>query len=301
MFKKIFIIAYILSVTILVGCQPANDTVIVTFKYNAEILHTEKIKKGDYVSPIKITEPVNYYQYWDVWYSDNNFDAVFDFNHAILDSIVLYTRLKSIYDDKKGEQYKVTENESDYWYQNNVLLTRGINYTQYNLLETVKKGDIIYEATGGFGITGHIALVEGIFFSETYDQYYIRLIESVTNGVIRSTWTPTRFIEKETTILRLKDYHEAIVDAAIEFAVGQLGKPYALAIWKNPNTTNDNWYCSELVWAAYYHQNVFLDIDDNNPLGSIVFPNEILSAGVLVKVMDFYAHLTGHTENTPKK
>ena len=87
--------------------------------------------------------------------------------------------------------------------------------------------------------------------------------------MIQSIWTPARFYEKQTTILRLKNYHEEIVDAAIEFALGQLGKPYSLAVWKNSSSTNDYWYCSELV-CPYYHQNIYL-IYDNNHLGSIVF------------------------------
>jgi len=286
--SKIFlIILYILSVTILVECQSINDTVVVTFKYNEDILYTEKIKKGDCLSPFEMEEPLHYYQYWDVWYSDNKFDQIFDFNNELTESIILYTRIKSIYYDKKGEQYETVENESDSWYQNNLTLTRGINYTHYDLLETVKKGDILYEATGGFGITGHIALVEGIFYSEIYDQYYIRLIEAVSNGVIQSIWTPARFYEKQTTILRLKNYHEEIVDAAIEFALGQLGKPYSLAVWKNSSSTNDYWYCSELVWASYYHQNIYLDTDDNNHLGSIVFPNEIKASIELVEILNY--------------
>ena len=290
MIKKFFIATYLLSVIFLVGCRSANDTIVVTFKHNDDILHTEKVKKGDYLSPFEIGEAPYYYQYWDVWYSDSEFNVSFDFNSQITESITLYTRLKSIYDDKRGEQYEMLENESDYWYQNNPTLARGINYAQYNLLETVKKGDILYEATGGFGITGHIAIVEGIFYSEVYNQYYIRLIEAVSNGVIQSIWTPTRFIEKETTILRLKDYDEVIVDAAIEFALGQLGKSYSLAAWKNSSESNSDWYCSELVWAAYYHQNVLLDIDDNNHLGSIVFPNEIKESNELVEITSYQSY-----------
>ena len=40
---------------------------------------------------------------------------------------------------KEGEQYEMLENESDYWYQNNPTLACGVNYAQFNLLETVKK------------------------------------------------------------------------------------------------------------------------------------------------------------------
>ena len=45
-------ILYILSVTILFGCQSINDTVVVTFMYNEDILYTVKIKRGDCLSTV---------------------------------------------------------------------------------------------------------------------------------------------------------------------------------------------------------------------------------------------------------
>ena len=104
MIKKFFIATYLLSVIFLVGCRSANDTIVVTFKHNDDILHTEEVKKGDYLSPFEIGEAPYYYQYWDVWYSDSEFNVSFDFNSQITESITIYTRLKSIYDDKRGEQ-----------------------------------------------------------------------------------------------------------------------------------------------------------------------------------------------------
>ncbi|HOR21074.1 MAG TPA: hypothetical protein PLH17_04575, partial [Bacilli bacterium] len=101
-----------------------------------------------------------------------------------------------------------------------------MNYHGSNLLENLKRGDIIFEATGFYGITGHVAIVEDIFYSETYEQYYVRIIEAISVGVARSIITPTRMLQKEGSAYRIKDASEAQIDEVIEFVIDQLGKPY---------------------------------------------------------------------------
>lgn len=61
-------------------------------------------------------------------------------------------------------------------------------YDKYDLYNTVKKGDIIFEANGGYGITGHIAIVEGKYYSAAKNVNYIRIIEAISSdGVVRTT------------------------------------------------------------------------------------------------------------------
>ena len=48
---------------------------------------------------------------------------------------------------------------------------------------------------------------------------------------------------------------------AINFALGQIGKPYNAREAKNQSFDSKAGYCSELVWAAYYNQGI--DIDKN--------------------------------------
>ncbi len=50
---------------------------------------------------------------------------------------------------------------SKWYYNTGTTLPHSANYSKYKLLDSVKKGDIIYESKGGFGITGHTAIVEG--------------------------------------------------------------------------------------------------------------------------------------------
>jgi len=52
---------------------------------------------------------------------------------------------------------------SKYYYNTGTSCPSQANYNKYNLLNVVHKGDVIFEANGGYGITGHIAIVEGIY------------------------------------------------------------------------------------------------------------------------------------------
>lgn len=69
------------------------------------------------------------------------------------------------------------------WYDNigetNPKLPQAADYSSYNILTKVKKGDIIHETSGGIAtIVGHIAVVEGKYWDSTYRQYYIRTVEA---------------------------------------------------------------------------------------------------------------------------
>jgi len=210
-------------------------------------------------------------------------DSSFDTTNSIEDSSSSSTVDYQGYD---GYQYDVNPNESDYWYNTDLNLPIGVNYHQSNMLETLQPGDIVFEATGSFGITGHVAIVEGIYFSETYQQYFVRLIEAISVGVARSILTPTRMIEKEDSVYRVKDVTYEQIEGALEFMIAQLGKPYEIALWKNADASNPDWYCSELIWAAYYNQGIFLDIDDNDDHGSYITPREMI-ASPLVELIIF--------------
>ncbi len=125
------------------------------------------------------------------------------------------------------------------------------------LINTVKKGDIFYTPNGSsyvFGNTGHLAIIEGVFFDEVQNQRYIRTIEANPCGVKRGCLTKERFKAcGGGTILRVKNVSWNEVDAAVEFCKNQLDKGYELNIFRYPHETGDTWYCSELVWAAYYN------------------------------------------------
>lgn len=162
-------------------------------------------------------------------------------------------------------------------------MTARPNYASYNLLDAVNKGDIIYEAAGGSGITGHIAIVEGTYYDAYYRNYYIRLIESIgyvsgigqADGVCRGVLDDERLNNREGTILRVKNASDSQISAAISFCISQIGKNYSYDAAKDTSSSQANWYCSELVWAAYKNQGI--DIENNtNVLG--VLPAEIANS-----------------------
>jgi uncharacterized protein YycO len=60
---------------------------------------------------------------------------------------------------------------------------------------------------------------------------------------------------------KVKSANETQKLKAIEFAESQIGKPYLITFPKDPCPSSKEWYCSELLWAAYLHQGI--DIDKN--------------------------------------
>ena len=169
------------------------------------------------------------------------------------------------------------------WYNIGTSLPHFVDYSDSNLLTYLKPGDLVYEADGGWGITGHSAIVEGIFYDSTLGQYYIRLLEAISKGVTRGLMTPTRFKEKMVSIYRLNYASSSQINDAISFFISQLGKPYMLSMTKNSSPENPNWYCSELVWASFYWQGINLDEQDEYA----VLPAEIRDYEYATLIMDY--------------
>lgn len=148
------------------------------------------------------------------------------------------------------------------------------------------------------GITGHTAMVYDILYSEEYEQYYVVLIEAVSDDVSYGLLTPTRFIEKECEITRLTNASQTQINNAIDWAKSQIGKNYWIATTKNPSEENPNWYCSELIWASFYWQGIYLDLDDNDAEnGSIVWPSEINDYAYAKLIMHYQYDTTYYSLN----
>lgn len=159
------------------------------------------------------------------------------------------------------------------------------NY-KYSLLSSVKKGDIIYEAAGGYGITGHIAIVEGKFYDKQNKKYYIRIIEAIDKGVKRGILDDVRMKEKEVTVLRVKNVNSKKIDKAVAFCKGQLNKKYFLDFKKDTSKNEKDWYCSELVWAGYKNQGINIETTDRfNEPG--ITPRDILRSNKVYSVFKY--------------
>ncbi len=159
-----------------------------------------------------------------------------------------------------------------YYYDTGTSCPKEATYRKYKLLQNVKKGDIIFEGNGGFGITGHIAVVEGIY-SRGDGTQYIRLIEAIENGVVRSILDDKRVVDKDVTVLRVKDATTTQINNAVSFCVSQLGKKYKLDFAKDTSKNEKDWYCSELAWAAYKNQGIDIEVGGLNEPG--ITPRDI--------------------------
>jgi len=154
------------------------------------------------------------------------------------------------------------DKEGAWYYNTGTSLPQPANYSKYNLLNTVRKGDTIYEANGGYGITGHTMIVEGIFWSSTQQQYYIRVIEALSSGVVRSVLDDTRVDDKAASVYRVSGATSTIITNAVNFCIGELGSSYWLDFAKDTSSSETDWYCSELVWAGYKNQGIDIETDN---------------------------------------
>jgi len=72
-------------------------------------------------------------------------------------------------------------------------------------------------------------------------------------GVIKSFLENWMYPEMTwVSYLRVDSTSKETRAKAVEFAVSKVGQPYDLN-WFSKQLHGDSWYCSELVWAAYYH------------------------------------------------
>ncbi len=79
-------------------------------------------------------------------------------------------------------------------------------------------------------------------------------------GVKRGYIDSVRFKDHKT-ILRVKNTTQAIISDAIYFCRQQLNKEYDLnIIRKHASINSGEWYCSELVWAAYKYNEQGIDL-----------------------------------------
>lgn len=159
------------------------------------------------------------------------------------------------------------------WYDNiinasgDIELNHAPYYGYYNLMTKVKAGDIIQETKGSLvtEITGHIAIVQGKYYDQDYLQYYIRTIEANPDGVVYGVLDDNRINNRGINIYYVSSANNSAITGAIEFCFNQIGKPYnydglfgAISHCQVNGQSTSKWYCTELVWAAYYNQGINL-------------------------------------------
>lgn len=137
-----------------------------------------------------------------------------------------------------------------------------------NFLAALEEGNLVYEE---YAWTKHIAIIEGEIVIPSWG-IYVGTIEAVSVGVSRGFIDINRMIDYKCSILSVNATSKQKQDA-VEFCQGQVGKDYSVNFVKQEYAYNTkSWYCSELVWAAYYNQGINLD---RNPVFNGILPKTI--------------------------
>lgn len=200
-------------------------------------------------------------------------------NSDLLDSEKSYIIDQDVFNGSIDSSSSSSSSGDQAWYYNTgTELPQAANYSSNNLLAVAKKGDVLYEAAGFFGLTGHSAIVEGKFYSTSQNQYYIRIIEAISpGGVSRSVLDCTRLVDREGSLYRVSGATTEDIDNAVSFAISQLGKDYFLDLAKDTSSTEANWYCSELVWAAYKNQGIDIEVSGSKDKSPGIWPIDIVN------------------------
>jgi parallel beta-helix repeat protein len=134
-------------------------------------------------------------------------------------------------------------------------------FGNYSLEETlrwrrdIQSGDILYDRDstinlGDFLEVGHV----GIYVGNG------EVVEAQSEGVQRNSIETWDYPNRDNVWLLRVNCSAEVKNAAVLFAEAQVGKSYDWRwVQKNNDPDSDSWYCSELVWAAYYNQGVNIE------------------------------------------
>ena len=148
------------------------------------------------------------------------------------------------------------------------------NYSHnLSLKSLVLPGDIVYERNQ-IGAIGHVGVV--LDYCGSTSGSFIRTIEAVGASVQYCFLDEVRFVEKSMSILRVNNRTMYYQDALL-FAEEQIGDPYSFPISPRVNTsiTDDEWYCSELVYAAYLYAGINVVSGSGYTSGNHLLPEYI--------------------------
>lgn len=177
--------------------------------------------------------------------------------------------------------------DGKYYYNTGGKYTGGY-YNKYGLKARVKVGDIVYEAAGGWGLTGHIAVIHSIqtnyIYGEGRVESWINVIEAIDKGVCYGLLDDKRCDDKGVTILRVSNLSSDGWNKVRKFLEAQLDKPYSLVVGRrNSSISSKSWYCSELAWAAFKYAGYEIERSETLQQPGVT-PKDIYKNSKLVKV-----------------
>jgi len=198
--------------------------------------------------------------------------------------------------------YDVTFQEARIY---NVTLTvtdnDGLTNTFVERLDlTLKEGDLIFIRTARwnivFNIVGNDYTHVGMY---TGGQWMIESIltrnarSSRRRGVVRTPISGWSYNERErkgetfATLVRVKTANDDIRQMAVAFAQSKLGQGYDLKVRKK-SVNQPNYYCSELIWAAYNEASKGnIDLGNKGEKGG-VWPDDIINDAMNTQVIGYH-------------
>ena len=146
----------------------------------------------------------------------------------------------------------------------------------------IQVGDILYEAAGSIGsVTGHAAFVTSIDHESAYGNY-IQTVEAVSPCVSYGFIDDNRMVLFKASIYRVVEATYYVIISAKNFVLMQLGDSWNFHSGLHTSIYSDNWYCSELVWAAYNF--TYIDLR-NNKNSSYCMPADLKNSNGVTQVM----------------
>lgn len=145
---------------------------------------------------------------------------------------------------------------------------------------SLKPGDIIFEDVAPFG---HSAIISDVSHSTDDGKTYIQTIEAVGSGVKFGFLDDKRMVDYNVKLIKVADIEWSDRTFIVNFCLSQIGKPYSCQFndvdW---SSSNPDWYCSELVYAAYYSTNIDLGMHYEDyrleTFGVIFYPSSLMKA-----------------------
>ncbi len=151
------------------------------------------------------------------------------------------------------------------------VIRREIKYASPSAYDKIEDGDIIIETHTSQFDMGHAAYIYDINKHAkgklSGRSTYIQTIEAVTGGVQFGFLDDERMVKFGVVIVRPYENDSLAVDNSKKFIYKQLGKPYYLPLTQGSYQTSINaehWYCSELIYAAYYSTGTYIAYPNKN-------------------------------------
>ena len=214
-----------------------------------------KNKYNDIITPITIDE------FMQMYYSQNK--TIKEFSDNITKA--QFSSLQYAYQMKGHSGNNIATPLSSSINDENYMLKADIGNENYTSAEYFKRkpiyeafdyslinnGDIIYEA-GSKVVTRHIAFVYESSQPSDYGNY-VQTIEAAPEGVEYGFLDDERMVQFGVVLYRIHRVTATAIETARAFIKEQLGKPFSYDMLTTTTDINaPEWYCSELVFAAYY-------------------------------------------------